>query len=237
MWPVGLIGFDSGWTIGWPGVRPGSVARFSASVLPVTVRQSPSSKPFSSRIFITAGVPPTLCRSSMHVLAARLEVGEERHAVADRLEVVDRQRHADRAGHGDQVQHGVRRAAERHDDHHRVLERRARHDVARLDVVLEQIANRRARRDGIRRACRGSSAGVDELYGSDMPSASIAEAIVLAVYMPPQAPAPGQAWRTISLPLRLRRSCRRGTRRSTETPRRCRASRARRRSPARIVPP
>ena len=39
----------------------------------------------------------------------------------------------------------------------------------------------------------GSSAGVDELYGNDMPSASIADAIVLAVYMPPQAPAPGQA--------------------------------------------
>jgi hypothetical protein len=32
-----------------------------------------------------------------------------------------------------------------------------------------------------------------------MPSASIAEAIVLAVYMPPQAPAPGQLWRTMSL--------------------------------------
>ena len=31
-----------------------------------------------------------------------------------------------------------------------------------------------------------------------MPSASIADAIVLAVYMPPQAPAPGQAWRTMS---------------------------------------
>ena len=46
---------------------------------------------------------------------------------------------------------------------------------------------------GIRPACRGSSAGIDELYGSDMPMASIAEAIVLAVYMPPQAPAPGQA--------------------------------------------
>ena len=45
----------------------------------------------------------------------------------------------------------------------------------------------------------GSSAGVDELSGSDMPSASIAAAIVLAVYMPPQAPAPGQAWRTMSL--------------------------------------
>ena len=34
-----------------------------------------------------------------------------------------------------------------------------------------------------------------------MPRASIAEAIVLAVYMPPQAPAPGQAWRTTSRPL------------------------------------
>ena len=44
----------------------------------------------------------------------------------------------------------------------------------------------------------GSVAGSDELYGSDMPIASIAEAIVLAVYMPPQAPAPGQAWRTTS---------------------------------------
>jgi hypothetical protein len=38
-----------------------------------------------------------------------------------------------------------------------------------------------------------SSAGTDELNGSDRPSASIATAIVLAVYMPPQAPAPGQA--------------------------------------------
>ncbi len=35
-----------------------------------------------------------------------------------------------------------------------------------------------------------------------MPSISMAEAMVLAVYMPPQAPAPGQEWRTISL-----RSC------------------------------
>ncbi len=34
-----------------------------------------------------------------------------------------------------------------------------------------------------------------------MPSASIAEAMVLAVYMPPQAPAAGQAWRTHVLPL------------------------------------
>lgn len=33
------------------------------------------------------------------------------------------------------------------------------------------------------------------LYGRDIPSASIADAIVLAVYMPPQAPAPGHELR------------------------------------------
>ena len=36
-------------------------------------------------------------------------------------------------------------------------------------------------------------AGLDELYGKDIPIASIAEDIVLAVYIPPQAPGPGQA--------------------------------------------
>ena len=46
---------------------------------------------------------------------------------------------------------------------------------------------------------RGWVAGVDELYGSDMPIASIAVAIVFAVYMPPQPPGPGQALRTMAL--------------------------------------
>ena len=74
----------------------------------------------------------------------------------------------------------------------------------------------------------GSSAGIDELYGSDMPRASIAEAIVLAVYMPPQAPAPGQAFATIACRVALVDPCRPRIRRSTERPRRCRASRRRR---------
>jgi hypothetical protein len=41
-------------------------------------------------------------------------------------------------------------------------------------------------------------------YGRDIPRASMAVAIVLAVYMPPQAPGPGHDFCTIS-----RRSCRR----------------------------
>ena len=43
----------------------------------------------------------------------------------------------------------------------------------------------------------GSTAGMLALSGSDIPRASIAVAMVLAVYMPPQAPAPGHAWRTM----------------------------------------
>ena len=35
------------------------------------------------------------------------------------------------------------------------------------------------------------TAGLEELKGNDKPIASIADAIVLAVYIPPQAPGPG----------------------------------------------
>ena len=44
----------------------------------------------------------------------------------------------------------------------------------------------------------GSHAGMEDEYGTDMPSASIADAIVFAVYMPPQAPGPGHDDRTTS---------------------------------------
>ena len=41
-----------------------------------------------------------------------------------------------------------------------------------------------------------SEKGYFYLYGRDIPIASMAEAIVFAVYIPPQAPAPGQELRT-----------------------------------------
>ena len=90
-----------------------------------------------------------------------------------------------------QVQHGVGRAAER--DHHgdRVLERLARQDVARPDAALDQVDHGRAGPLGSRRACARETASCAELFGRLMPSASMAEAIVLAVYMPPQLPGPG----------------------------------------------
>ena len=48
---------------------------------------------------------------------------------------------------------------------------------------------------------RRSTAGGAAEPGSDMPSASATEAIVLAVYMPPQAPSPGQIARSIAVDL------------------------------------
>ena len=81
------------------------------------------------------------------VLARRLEVGDERYPVAHGLEVVDAELDAARVRDGDQVQDGVGRAAEDHGEDHGVLERGARHDVARPDVVLEEAAHGRA--DGV----------------------------------------------------------------------------------------
>ena len=57
--PVGWIGLSSARTM-VPSTSGGAMsARFSAIVLPVTVRQSPCSSPASSRAFITTGTPPT----------------------------------------------------------------------------------------------------------------------------------------------------------------------------------
>src|SRR5262245_59837816 len=75
----------------------------------------------------------------LNVFATGPQVGQVRHAVARALEVVDPKWYADRAGHRDQVQHSVRRAAHSHYHSHRVFERLASHDVARLDVLFETI--------------------------------------------------------------------------------------------------
>ena len=63
--PVFLIGSSKGTITSCPSFKSGQASKFSANVLPVTVMQDPSIKPFAMRYFNTAGVPPTLCTSSM----------------------------------------------------------------------------------------------------------------------------------------------------------------------------
>mmetsp|Transcript_31242 Transcript_31242/g.82783 ORF Transcript_31242/g.82783 Transcript_31242/m.82783 type:complete len:535 (-) Transcript_31242:39-1643(-) len=76
------------------------------------------------------------------VLAARLEVGDEGRRRREPLEVVERQVDAGGARHGDQVDRGVGRATGDHHKAHGVLEGLHRHDVARLDVVLDAVLQR-----------------------------------------------------------------------------------------------
>ena len=71
------------------------------------------------------------------VLAARLEIHEQRSALADGIEIVDAQFHAAVPGEGEKVQHGVCRTAGRGDARNRVLESGAIHDVRRSQVRLE----------------------------------------------------------------------------------------------------
>ena len=156
----------------WRAARAGR-AGSRRWVLPVTVMQLPSKSPASSSIFITAGVPPTWCRSSITYWPLGLKSASIGIRSLTRWKSSSVEVDADRARHRDQVQHRVGRAAEHRDQHHRVLERGARHDVARLEVHLEHAADRDRRVAALLRACAGSSAGVDELYGRLMPSASI----------------------------------------------------------------
>ena len=79
-----------------------------------------------------------------HVTAARLEVGEERGPVGDRLKIIDRQRHVDRTRHRQQMKDGIGRTAQCHDHGDGVLEGRPGHDVGRFGVGLEQVANGRS---------------------------------------------------------------------------------------------
>mmetsp|Transcript_11442 Transcript_11442/g.29743 ORF Transcript_11442/g.29743 Transcript_11442/m.29743 type:complete len:200 (-) Transcript_11442:706-1305(-) len=67
-WPDALIGCEIGTITSCPSCSPGTSARFSASVFPVTVMHEPSSSPSLRRYLSTAGVPPTRCTSSITYL-------------------------------------------------------------------------------------------------------------------------------------------------------------------------
>lgn len=74
-----------------------------------------------------------------NILSARLEIGEERRSIGNGLEVVWRERDADRMSDGDEMQDGVGRTAEDHSEDHGVLESGSSHDVARFDVLFEEV--------------------------------------------------------------------------------------------------
>ena len=93
------------------------------------------------------------------------------------------------AGDGDQVDDRVRRAADRHRDADRVLERLRRHDLRRPQPLLAPSRTIRRPLASASRRRRESGAGMAAQPGSAMPSASAMLAIVLAVPITMQWPA------------------------------------------------
>jgi hypothetical protein len=235
MWPRGRTGRSIGWTISCPAARSGTSARFSASVFPVTVTQSPWRNPRSRRYFITAGVPPTPCRSSCTNLPLGFRSASSGTRSLARWKSVERSSGTPAArAMAIRCSTALVDPPTRHDHGERVLERPRREDVERLEVTFEQrVHGRPARRHSS--ALPGSSAGSDELYGSVSPSASMATAIVLAVYMPPHAPAPGHAVPDDLEPLLVGDHAREIL--AVRLERRDDVARLAEREPARIVPP
>ena len=173
-----------------------SASRFSRIVRPVTVRQSPCMRPASSSAFITIGMPPTLSTSFMTYLPKGLR--------------------SPRCGTLSPIR--LKSSRVRSTSASRAMASRCRTALveppsamttviafsnASMVMIWRAVIPRRSistTASPLRWANpsrRRSTAGGAAEPGRDMPSASATEAIVLAVYMPPQAPSPGQIARSI----------------------------------------
>ena len=191
-WLSFLIGLSKPWMMVWPagyGFTPASVSRhgFAGDGEAVAVEQFFVEQHFHQRADAADGD-----EFGHEMFSARLQIGEHGHAFADAREVVNGQLHLRGVRDGEQVQHGIRRTAERDDDGDGVLKRLLGEDVERLDAgcSMSTTAAPARRQSSI---FAGEMAFCAELFGRLMPSASMARAMVLAVYMPPQEPAPGMA--------------------------------------------
>ena len=166
---------------------------FRAMVSPVTVRAVAVEQSFVEQHFHQRPDAADGDEFGHQMFAARFQVGEHGHAFADAGEIVKGQLHLRGMGDGEQVQHGIGRAAERDDHGDGVLKGLLGEDVERLDALAAASSPRRRRRARQSSSLAGEMAFCAELLGRLMPSASMALAMVLAVYMPPQEPAPGMA--------------------------------------------
>ena len=129
--------------------------------------------------------------------SARPKIRQHRNCLADPREIIESQFDICRGGNRQQVQHGIGRAAERDAHGDRILERLAGHDLPRPDAALDQLDDGRPGAGAVL-AFVIEIASCAELLGRLIPSASIADAMVFAVYMPAQEPGPGIAVRSMN---------------------------------------
>ena len=153
------------------------------------------------------------------VFAARFEIGEEWYTVRDFLKVVNGECNAHRMGNGDEMEDCVGGAAEGHGEGLGSAARQRGLTIA-FSNAPRVIMSRGRMLSSSRRlitppteshslSFSGYSAGKEDEPGRAMPRASVADAMVFAVYIcrkyrvrigltPPHAPGPGQAFLTVS---------------------------------------
>ena len=175
-----------------PILNPGTSARLSAMVLPVTVMQSPCSIPFSSINFNTAGVPPCACKSSITYFPLGLKSASIGVISPNRIK--SSRESSTLAAFAIAI-----RCITALVEPPRMITRRIAFSndfFVRMSLGLISFSSNcltAAAASTISSFFSLLLAGFEEVYGKLIPSASSAAAMVLAVYIPPHAPAPGMA--------------------------------------------
>ncbi len=189
--PWAWIGVDSGCTTSPSGAGGSSSSRFSATVLPVTVRQSPWSSPASSSCCITTGTPPTRSRSVMWYLPCGFMSARCGTRAPMRLKSSSSSSTrascaiASRCSTALVEPPSAMMTAIAFSNASLVMIWRGRRSSASRCITARPDSYAKSSR-------RRSTAGGDAEPGSDMPIASAIDAIVFAVNMPAHEPSSGR---------------------------------------------
>ena len=167
-------------------------------VLPVTVKQSPCNIPCASIYFKTPGTPPTLCKSSIKYLPEGFK--SARNGVVSLICWKSFKVNSICAAFAIAKKCSTALV----EPPNTVTNRTAFSSDLRVTISDGLISfSMRCLSAAPTRAHSAvllvETAGLELVYGKLIPKASMALAIVFAVYIPPQAPAPGQAFFTTVL--------------------------------------
>mmetsp|Transcript_43047 Transcript_43047/g.78263 ORF Transcript_43047/g.78263 Transcript_43047/m.78263 type:complete len:389 (-) Transcript_43047:384-1550(-) len=193
MFPLSWMHLPTGRITSWAEKSMSGIdAKFSATVRPVTVIQSPCSQPSVSKYFITTGVPPILCTSSMRYLPLGfrspmsfvLSLSRWKSSTLSSIPAVWAMASKCKTALVDPPKAFTITMAFSKDFLVKMssgLRSRSKRALIAAAVVLHSSR------------FSGDIAGLEDVNGRAKPKASIAVANVFAVYIPPHAPAPGQA--------------------------------------------
>lgn len=176
----------------WFGSREGKEATFSANVEHVMVGIPPSSSCAAMRSFCTEGTPPMAYRSAMKYFpegarSAMKGILSETRWMSSSVRATPAVAAMARKWTTPLVLPPRAMVMTRAFSKERGVRRSQGLMLRSMQVLMASAALMHSR------IFAGDDAGVEEEPGRERPMDSMAVAIVLAVYMPPQAPGPGQA--------------------------------------------